>query len=325
MRLKKIVIINTIILSAFILSGCTLANNKEQSSGSGLNSTGAKTADIIYDETKKEMSSEITKNFDADKEGPWENSIYISYSDDGRNFTGEKVFVHRAGVPHLLVTDDNRLIASFQYFSPNDPELFDSIMYSLSNDGGQTWTEATSLKLSGFPGGPTPADPLLVELDDGRIRFYFTFETPSDGGPQTYSAIANDINDVFEFEGRQIYSEDGLYDPVVVKFKDTWHHFTVLHDKPENGLSKNFHSTSSTGTDFVRQENLITSIQMLGDAIVSDDMIVFYGSNSKVISTITSKDGYGWENGFETGIDGADPGVAKLSNGKYVMIYTYLQ
>ncbi len=50
----------------------------------------------------------------------------------------------------------------------------------------------------------------------------------------------------------------------------------------------------------------------------------FYGSGNGVQSA-TSTDGFEWNMDQGSRVDGADPGIVKLPDGSYLLIYTKLQ
>jgi len=257
---------------------------------------------------------------------PWENPIYLAYSDDGLNFSNEKLFVDHAGVPNIIQTKDGKLIATFQYFSYTNEDLFDVIAYTVSDDYGDSWSTVKKITFSNGNtniDGPKPVDPTLIELEDGSLRLYFTFEKPGDGFPQLYSAKSKSLEDVFQFEGKQLTTEEVVLDPAVIKFNNQYHHFTITQDRNSGGMTRNVHSVSSNGLDFKREKDISLPMGMLGDVIIDKNKLRFYGSGNGIQSA-TSKDGYSWEMDSGKRIDGADPGVVKMSNGKYLMVYTYM-
>lgn len=296
---------------------------KEKIFNDDFNTSTSKTLDIIYNDDNTPVSQEILNNF-PDEHGPWEQSVGIAYGENGVYFSDQQVFVHHAGVPHLFQLSDGKLVATFQYFSPTDLELFDVVMYSVSEDNGKTWNQAHSFKLSGFPAGPGLADPFLVELPDGKIRFYYTFEQDGDGYPQLYSALGESIDGTFVYEGKQLSYNDSVFDPAVVYFNNTWHHFTFYPEaeKTENGYA-NFHSTSSDGLSFTKQNDVYADVQMLGDVILDGELLIFYAGNDGKIGAAYSHNGTEWEKGADTNVDGADPGVVKIADDEYVMVYSY--
>ena len=256
---------------------------------------------------------------------PWDGAVYMSTSADGLSFSGEKLFIDRAGVPNLLFTSDNRLIATFQYFSFKNQDMFDVIAYTVSEDLGKTWSTVNKIYFTGLgktgPGGPNPVDPTLVELDDGSYRLYFTYHAPGEKFPGLYSARSQALDEPFLSEGPQLKTEKMILDPAVINYGGIWHHYTVRHDERAAGGFVNVHSTSDTGLNFMLQDDIVLDMQFLGQVIEDNGKLRFYGSGDGVKSAV-SKDGYGWAMDPGTRTAGADPGVAKLPDGTYLMIYT---
>lgn len=256
---------------------------------------------------------------------PWEGSIYLAESEDGMSFTNEKLFVDHAGVPNLLLTGDNKLIAAFQYFSYEVEELFGFIAYTVSEDFGETWSPVKNIKFEGIQiddkGGQTPVDPTLVELENGSLRLYFTYHVPGKQYPELYSAISESVDGVFRSEGGQLETNEMILDPAVAYFKDGWHHYTVRHGSGRGGSYSNVHSVSDDGLDFKLQDDISMEFSFLGDVIEDEGVLRFYGTGNGVVLA-TSMDGYSWTKLKERVSDGADPGVAKLPNGSYLIVYT---
>ncbi len=283
--------------------------------------------DIVFQEETADLPTWISNDPKRNSDGPWFESLYMATSDDGMNFSGEKLFIPHAGVANLINTSDDRLIATFQYFSYTNQDLFDVICYAVSQDDGESWTPVRKINFSGLniegPGGPNPVDPTLVELSDGTFRLYFTFQKPGeDQFPQMYSAVADDVDKIFKSEGRQLTTSDMILDPAVVYFEGVWHHYTTKHeDEPGSANFSNVHSVSDSGTSFEREDDIDLSMSLLGDVIEIDGGLRFYGTNNGVMSAF-STDGYEWEMDTGTRVDGADPGVAELSDGSYVILYT---
>jgi len=284
--------------------------------------------DVVYKKDSTTVPNWV-KSMDNGKKGPWESPIYIAFSQDGLTFTDEKLFIDHAGVANVIMTDDGELIATFQYFSYTNEEMFDVIAYTVSEDYGQTWSVVKKLRFSGFNNnfgdlaGPKPVDPTLVQLEDGTFRLYFTYEQEGDGFPQLYSAKAGSIDGTFANEGKQLTTQEIILDPAAIYFKGEWHHYTVIQEQGASaeGFIDNVHSTSDTGLNFTRQDDISLKMSMLGCVIEDDGELVFYGSGEGIKSA-RSNDGYAWTMESGNRIDGADPGVAKLADATYVMIYT---
>jgi hypothetical protein len=263
----------------------------------------------------------------------WQGTVKIATSEDGTNWQNVGIFLDHAGVPNLLLTQDNTLIATFQYFDPYEEPMFDVIAFKTSLDNGNTWTDIQKLKIKGLPNLVqnsrgvhlnAAVDPYLVQLENGRLRLYFTYQTINDEYPSMHSAIAESISSEFTYEDgtRLIREGDVLLDPVLVYFEGLWHHYTwTMSEENDQKVEKiNVHSISENGLNFEIKENIGSTMNFLGQAIVVNEEIWFYGSGSN--SYATSSDGYKFSIPQAIGVPGADPGVARLGDKSFVMIYT---
>jgi hypothetical protein len=178
--------------------------------------------------------------------GVWENNLWLATSSDGLTFTKKELLVEHVGVPNLLLTSSGDIIATYQYFSYDDPENPDTyglIAYSLSEDDGDSWTDPALVTISGLPEPTTTGnaqdrvfvthavDPTLVELADGSLRLYFTYQNVDEDWPHPASAINTDgdISGTFTYEedsGIDSDEEAALLDPAVVYFDGVWHYYT---------------------------------------------------------------------------------------------------
>lgn len=259
-----------------------------------------------------------------EKGSPWMGAIYLAKSEDGLSFSDEKLFVHRAGVPNLLLTKD-KLIATFQYFSFVHQEMFDVIAYTVSEDFGETWAPVKKVNIQNPCMIPRHKcnDPSLVELEDGSLRLYMAHNAGLSGGllsPDLYSVKAASMEGPWEDEGPQLNAA-GMIDPAVVYFKGKWHHYTVKADSGNGRIYENIHTVSEDGYDFVRQSDIILEFGFLGAAVEDNGRLRFYGTGNGVESA-TSLDGYTWTVDSGKRVDGADPGIAKLPDETYLMVYT---
>ena len=263
-----------------------------------------------------------------DKMGPWDQDLYVYDSDDGLNFTERELLVKHAGVPHLLQDKSGTLIAVYQYFSFSDEALFNVFAYSTSADLGLTWDGPHLLEVKDLPEPVAPeasaVDPTIVELDDGSLRLYFTYHLSGKKSPVCVSAKAQSIKDAFVYEeGIRVELENTtVLDPAVVYFKGTWHYFA-----PENTMAGpstlNLHATSSDGLNFELQEKIdLGGPRLLGSAIVVDDGLRFYGTNQGAPGAFSaiSTDGFSWKTEAGERAPHGDPGVVKLSNGKFLLL-----
>jgi len=249
---------------------------------------------------------------------PWFQDLYITRSDDGIQFSGGQLFIPHAGVGHLMVTNGGTLIATFQYFSYQHKALFDRIAYVTSDDQGQSWSSVRLVKIDLPMPGPTAVDPTLMQLADGSLRLFFTYHAHGEAFPQLHTATADEIDGVFNWDGKALETEQVVLDPAVVYFDDIWHHYTTSHDEEAGGINNNVHSISKDGLRFEQVDDIPLAISFLGDVIPVDGGLRFYGDNAVAFSA----DGYTWEIEEQNISLGNDPGVVQLADGNFLAIYT---
>jgi len=277
---------------------------------------------MVFKKETASLPSWVTNDPGKKDQGPWFSALYMATSEEGLTFTDEKLFLEHAGVANVILTSDEKLIATYQYFSYVHEELFDKIAYSTSDDYGTTWSSIKRINITGLPQGPNAVDPTLVELEDETFRLYFTYHQQGDQYPQLFSAKADSIDGDFVNEGQQLFTDEIILDPAVVYFNEKWHHYTVKHgDSFETEPSENpvsVHSVSDNGLAFKLAGEIQLTMQFLGDVIEDDGGLRFYGGQKSAFST----DGYEWTLEEGDRLEGADPGVVKLPDGTYITIYT---
>lgn len=275
-------------------------------------------------EEKNIAENEEPGSWVPDTKGPWDGSLYVATSSDGLTFDKGIFVINQSGVPNLLKQDDGTLILLSQYFSYEDKDMFDAIVYSVSEDNGKTWTAPHKITFEGLPAPlddqKKPMDPTLVKTEDDSLRLYFTYHAKGAKKPALYSATAadGDITSSFVVEETPALSVDGnLLDPAVVFFDGSWHHYTWQMESDEN-----YHSLSDDGLSFSLEENINLPMDFLGQVIAVDGGLRFYGTGKGGVVSAFSSDGYTWEIDDGTRIQGADPGIQQLGDGTYVMVYT---
>lgn len=287
-------------------------------------------------ELKKPDNQDSGKiNVDANHDGPkpWEMNLYLMSSEDGIIFDDENkiLVVERGAVPNLILISDERLIATYQYFSEDDEAMFDKISYSVSYDEGATWSGPELINIINLPEPETniiphnndPIDPALVQLSDGSFRLYFSYAEKGDDYLHLCSAKSDTIDGNFEYEGSNLEFEDYfVLDPAVIYFQDKWHHFTKGSNQIESEYGKvNFHSVSDDGVNFERVDDIILDFDMLGGVVETENNeLMFYGSGGKSSRVAISPDGYNWEMVENGRFKGSDPGVVKLLSGDYLLL-----
>jgi len=254
---------------------------------------------------------------------PWFGNLLISESEDGLTFGEDAPFLEHAGVPNLLRINSGQIIATYQYFSFEDEALFGIMTYSLSDDEGATWKGPFPILCENVPpmeGDSQLVDPSLVELEDGKVRLYFTIHPDGMANAHPASAIADSVEGVFEYEGPCItLAGVHLLDPAVIRFNDEWHYFTP---KPGADGLVNLHAISQDGNSFTWVEEITLEMNMLGNPILFDGGIRFYGSGPEGVLSAFSSDGYSWTLDEGVRATGVDPGAVKRSDGSILLIST---
>lgn len=260
-----------------------------------------------------------------DGKGPWNGVISLATSTDGLNFEYKEQVFEKAGVPNLLQLQSGELVLTYQYFSDTDEDMFDVIAYSVSEDSGATWSEPEIVDFGNLPEpldeAKAPMDPTLVQLEDGRLRIYFTYHAKENKTAVLYSATTDDddIESTFTVNSTPalVVPDVFLLDPAVTYFDGLWHHYSW-----QDGSDNNYHSTSEDGLSFTLQDEISLPMDFLGQVIPFEDGLRFYGTGKGSVVSAFSSDGYTWEIDKENIIQGADPAVQELESGDYIMVYT---
>jgi hypothetical protein len=246
----------------------------------------------------------------------------VGAADDGLTFGEPSVFVERAGVPCVIRDSQGRLVAVFQWFPFEDEEAFDQVAVTFSGDGGATWAAPAKVTVAGMPANlMRPFDPALVQVEDGRYRLYFTSNERVGGGrPAIYSAISSDgLTYTFE-PGARFAPAAGTVDASVVWFAGAWHLFS--HTMEAN-TGKGFHAVSTDGLAFEQlpMVDVGSGHQWIGNAVVMDGALRYYGSGREGVWSATSSDGSAWTLDAGTRLPGGDPSAVVLKSGEVMLVY----
>jgi hypothetical protein len=255
---------------------------------------------------------------------PWQNALIMVRSGDGVNFSSPSIFQDSSGVPCVIQWKSDTLVAVFQWFrQPNPSPTWDRVAVKFSFDNGTNWTTPTPILMNNLPSNyQRPFDPTIVITTDKKIRIFFSSSDGMVGGPDiinTYSALSTDgINYNFEPGTRFDHPTNRVIDPAVTIFNGTWHYSAPV-GAPQDGA---YHCTSTDGLTFTQTGNINSdnTHNWTGNLLVDGGLLRFYGSGPMIWSN-SSVDGNSWNGFVNTNIMGGDPGIVKLSNGNYIMIY----
>ncbi len=251
----------------------------------------------------------------------------IARSNDGKIFNTPTIFQDSSGVPCVVRWKSDTLIATFQWFrQPMGSPSWDRVAVKFSYDNGNTWTAPSPIVVNGLPVNyQRPFDPTLTVTSNKKIRiFYSSSEGMAPGGlnaiVNTYSAISDDgINYIFEPNARFDHPTNRVIDPAVTFFNGIWHYLSPI-GAPQDGA---YHCTSPDGIVFTQQANYSSdnAHNWTGNFVVANpNELRFYGCGQSLWYT-SSADGNTWAPYINTNLMGGDPGIVKLSDNTYIIIY----
>lgn len=258
--------------------------------------------------------------------GPWNGSLYLATSEDGLTFSEGTKILTEAGVPNLLTNSEGDIVLLYQYFSSTDEAMFDQIAYSISSNEGETWSEPQAITFEGLPepldAAKKPMDPTLVKTESGNgLALYFTYHAKGAKNANLFVALSSseDLTEPFVVQTTPALSIPGanLLDPAIVFFKDMWHHYS-WQEKSDN----NYHSYSEDGLIFTKQQDISLPMDFLGQVITAEDGLRFYGTGKEGVMSAFSPDGTVWTMDEGSRARGADPGILRMPDGTYLMVYT---
>ena len=259
---------------------------------------------------------------DRPEHGPWNRDLYVSESADGLSFGKERLFVERGGVPTLVRDARGRLVAAFQWFPFDQRESFDRVAVMVSEDDGKSWSRPRTIQVEGLPSDfMRPFDPTLVLQEAGRLRLYFTSHSRERRAPAIYSAVSAD-GARYTFEPGMRFGVEGkpVIDCAVGRLGKQWHFFAPVQGERGQG----YHAISDDGRSFRRLENVSIDgdRQWLGCAVTTEKGLRFLGSGRGGVWSAISGDGAKWTLEDRSRGRHLDPGVARTTDGRWLLIGT---
>lgn len=255
-------------------------------------------------------------NWSTMDQGPYNDKVSFATSTDLLNWTdSNKILAEHASVPDVIYKNGTLYVYFVDVSEDGKAEQLGLIR---SADGDKTWSEREIITIKG-QGDKIAVDPDPYLLTDGRIRLFFfdiaDTRTPGNSG-KIYSALSDDgVNFVLE-QGVRLERQEGLFDPDVVWVDGTWYMYVG------DGTGQNtIVATSTDGLTFTEK-----GVAYSGGAIPN----VFHDGKQFLLYTggidiATSTDGLKFtktSNRFESAYGlTADPGVVKLDNNKYLMVF----
>jgi hypothetical protein len=252
-------------------------------------------------------------------QGPYHDKISYATSTDLLKWTDSgKVIMEHASVPDIMLKDGMLYMYFVDVTTDGKPE---QIGLMKSSDNGKTWTEREFVSIKGKNVAKIiPVDPDPVLLADGRIRLYYydisgrpTVESKTKN--KIYSAVSSDGVNFTQEEGVR-FEDVSIFDPDVIKVGDTWRLY-VGSPAGQTVIS----AISSDGLNFIK-EGVAYEGSAVPNAIFENNTYYLYTAGIQIATSTDGKTYAKSSSNFKstTGTT-ADPGVVKLGDKSYLMVY----
>lgn len=250
-----------------------------------------------------------------------DGGILAAVSEDGIRFVAREEPAFRTGRhPTMACTAGDELLVVFESCGESAGRRGRHFLVSRSRDDGETWSAPERLDLS-VPGikDAAPRDPALICSPSGELVLLFVC-TDRRGGDRLYCSKSKDgkaFGDCARVE--QERGRPALVDPVGFYAGHTCHVFGSILDRP----GRAYLSVWNEGRRLKPVEgSRVADMGRPGCVIAVKNGFRMYGTSGPDIVSAFSKDGRDWsrERGARL-VSAADPAVARLSSGWYLMLY----
>ena len=282
----------------------------------GTSGTVTDISNIVSDATPASGKGEAPPGVKGD--GPWNHRLLIAVSSDGVTwYKTYRVLADQALAPDVIV--DREGYVRVYYVDYYNRGIVVAISRDLVN-----WKY---VKVKGVP--PDWTDPSIVILHDGRYRLYASYMPPEGGGSRIVSAVSDDGIHFKVEEGVRYERDVVVRNPEVIYAGGKWVMYLEELTKPE---PKILLLTSEDGLNFVLKGEIdvpggvpclikYDSGYRLYIHSRSFDYILMYSSHSLENWGNQVRVLWPGEKGSLDEYGVAEPAVAKLPDGSYVMIY----
>lgn len=278
-----------------------------------LNKNKAVTPTTADTSTKPSTKNSDEYNWSSAPQGPYHDKVSFVTSSSLTSWSGKGTLLAKhASVPDVIIKDGKIFVYFVDVSQDGKPE---QIGLLTSSNNGKTWSEKQYIAISGI-GDKAAVDPAPTLLSDGRVRLYYydisTAKTEGTSKNTIYSAISDDgINFTQEDGARFTYAN--IFDPDVVKEGGTWRLYVGTDS------NKVLSATSSDGLDFSYEGEAFS-----GGAtpnVIAQNSTYYLFTSGILISSSNSGKTFKQIGRFDTGGLTADPGVTKMPNGNYILVF----
>lgn len=280
---------------------------------------------VILGKLRNSGNNLTNNNFNKDKnaneyswsqmaEGPYKDKISFALSDDLLDWTDSgKILAEHASVPDVIYKDGVLYVYFVDVSEVDKPEQIGLIK---STDYGLTWTDKQIIKIDGLQ-NKVAVDPDPFLLPDGRIRLYYFDIAPTrkegTAGNTIYAATSEDGVKFIE-ESDPCFQYPDIFDPDVIEVDGKWRMYVGT------GSQQVLSAVSDDGLNFT-YEGVALDNGAIPNVVVKDGIYYLFTGG---IEISTSQNGTTFTKTgrrFDAGKLTADPGVVKLDNGTYFMVY----
>lgn len=285
---------------------------------------------------ESDFAPPVGRSDDPPPSSAGERRILLAYSDDGVHFTSEgEILSDQANVPDMIVEEDGTI--RVYYIGQGIEDSKETTAMAMSKDNGTTWTFHL-LTFEDFPQPRDPSDPDVVLLDDGTYRMYYTSSLKDASGKNIdrIGILYADSEDgiTFIYGGEALRNRDDLdaADSTTMYFDGLWHMFTL-----QEKVLGQIHATSTDGLSFTLLDQPMVYMPedryIISNPLIEGDTLRMFGFTlaDKNIRSFTTTDMMNWVSD-DIALDGdeaatlgtnyiQDSTVAKLADGRYLMVY----
>lgn len=252
-------------------------------------------------------------------QGPYHDKVSYATSADLMNWTDSgKILIEHASVPDVMLKNGTLHMYFVDVSTDGKPEQLGLMK---STDNGKNWSGKQIVTIKGVGvANKIPVDPDPVLLPDGRIRiYYFDISARSNMASKAknriYSAVSSDGLNFTQEDGVR-FEDDNIFDPDVLKVGDTWRLYV---GNPEG--QKVISAISKDGLTFAK-EGIAYEGSSVPNAIFEGGKYYLYTAGIQIATSTDGKTYTKTNSSFNSaGGVTADPGVVKLGDNNYLMIY----